>query len=85
MGLGYAISQVPFIKRHEDQLMACLMVLPLVMLSIGLIGSIAVVIRRKGPVNTPGPGLQQNHSGCRKAVSAFADHRIRSRAISPAW
>ncbi|WP_099289513.1 DedA family protein [Erwinia amylovora] len=47
MGLGYAISQVPFIKRHEDQLMACLMVLPLVMLSIGLIGSIAVVIRRK--------------------------------------
>ncbi|CCG85836.1 DedA family protein [Erwinia piriflorinigrans] len=47
VGLGYAISQVPFIKRHEDQMMACLMVLPLVMLSIGLIGSIAVVVRSK--------------------------------------
>ncbi len=47
VGFGYAISQVPFIKRHEDQVMACLMVLPLVMLSIGLIGSIALVMRRK--------------------------------------
>lgn len=47
VGFGYTISQVPFIKRHEDQVMACLMVLPLVMLSIGLIGSIALVMRRK--------------------------------------
>ncbi|WP_369012141.1 hypothetical protein SM114_00960 [Erwinia pyrifoliae] len=47
VSLGYAISQVPFIKRHEDQMMACLMALPLVMLSIGLIGSIAVVVRSK--------------------------------------
>ncbi|MFU9135436.1 DedA family protein [Erwinia tasmaniensis] len=44
---GYAISQVPFIKRHEDQVMAILMILPLVLLCAGLVGSITLVIRRK--------------------------------------
>ncbi|KQN64495.1 DedA family protein [Erwinia sp. E602] len=45
--LGYAISQVPFIKRHEDQVMACMMVLPLVLLCLGLIGSVALVVKSK--------------------------------------
>ncbi|WP_067706242.1 MULTISPECIES: DedA family protein [unclassified Erwinia] len=47
VSLGYAISQVPFIKRHEDQVMAILMILPLVLLCVGLVGSITLVIRRK--------------------------------------
>ncbi|WP_034917006.1 DedA family protein [Erwinia sp. 9145] len=44
---GYAISQVPFIKRHEDQVMAILMILPLALLCIGLIGSITLLVKRK--------------------------------------
>lgn len=47
VSLGYAISQVPFIKRHEDQVMAILMILPLVLLCAGLFGSIALVLKRK--------------------------------------
>lgn len=45
--LGYAISQVPFIKRHEDQVMAILMILPLVLLCAGLFGSLVLVFKRK--------------------------------------
>lgn len=45
--IGYGISQVPFIKRHEDQVMAILMVLPLVLLCSGLIGSIVLVLKHK--------------------------------------
>ena len=47
VSLGYAISQVPFIKRHEDQVMSVLMILPLVLLCIGLVGSLALVFKRK--------------------------------------
>ncbi|ROR13416.1 DedA family protein [Erwinia sp. JUb26] len=45
--LGYGISQVPFIKRHEDQVMAILMILPLVLLCAGLTGSVVLVLKRK--------------------------------------
>ena len=47
VSLGYAISQVPFIKRHEDQVMAILMILPLVLLCVGLVGSITLVLKRR--------------------------------------
>jgi len=47
VSLGYAISQVPFIKRHEDQVMTILMLLPLVLLCAGLVGSITLVLKRK--------------------------------------
>ena len=47
VSLGYAISQVPFIKRHEDQVMSILMILPLALLCIGLIGSLALFFKRK--------------------------------------
>ncbi|MEJ4045612.1 DedA family protein [Erwinia sp. SLM-02] len=47
VALGYGISQVPFIKRHEDQVMAILMILPLVLLCAGLTGSVVLVLRRK--------------------------------------
>ncbi|MFG1173353.1 DedA family protein [Erwiniaceae bacterium CAU 1747] len=45
--LGYGISQVPFIKRHEDQVMAILMILPVVLLCAGLTGSVVLVLKRK--------------------------------------
>ncbi len=47
VSLGYAISQVPFIKRHEDQVMTILMLLPLVLLCAGLIGSVTLLLKRK--------------------------------------
>lgn len=47
VSFGYAISQVPFIKRHEDQVMTFLMILPLVLLVAGLIGSLTLVIKRR--------------------------------------
>lgn len=47
MGAGWAINYIPFVRRHEDQVMTILMVLPIVLLISGLIGSIALLIRRK--------------------------------------
>jgi len=47
MSLGYAISMIPFVKRHEDQVMTVLMLLPVFLLVAGLIGTIAVVIKKK--------------------------------------
>lgn len=46
-GLGYALSMIPFIKRHEDQVMTCLMILPVILLLVGLFGTLVVVIRKK--------------------------------------
>lgn len=45
--LGYAISQIPFVKRHEDQVMACLMLLPVILLCAGLTGSVILLLKRK--------------------------------------
>ena len=47
VAMGYGISQVPFIKRHEDQVMAVLMVLPMVLLFVGLTGSIVVIWKKR--------------------------------------
>ncbi|QKJ88694.1 DedA family protein [Paramixta manurensis] len=44
---GYGISQVPFIKRHEDQVMAVLIILPVALLFIGLAGSVALIWKKK--------------------------------------
>jgi hypothetical protein len=49
--LGYAISMIPFVKRHEDQVMTFLMILPLFLLVAGLVGTLAVVIKK----NTAAP------------------------------
>jgi len=46
VSLGYAISQVPFIKQHENQVMTCLMLFPLIMLCVGFIGSVVLVLKR---------------------------------------
>ncbi|HGK4671826.1 TPA: DedA family general envelope maintenance protein YghB [Kluyvera georgiana] len=45
--LGYAISMIPFVKRHEDQVMTFLMILPIFLLVVGLLGTVIVVIKKK--------------------------------------
>lgn len=44
---GYALSMIPFVKRHEDQVMTFLMILPMFMLAAGLLGTVIVVIKKK--------------------------------------
>jgi len=38
---------IPFVKRHEDQVMTFLMLLPLFLLVIGLVGAVTVVLKKK--------------------------------------
>ncbi|MCZ3383382.1 DedA family protein [Kosakonia sp. SOY2] len=45
--LGYAISMIPFVKRHEDQVMTFLMLLPVFLLVVGLVGAVTVVLKKK--------------------------------------
>ncbi len=37
---------IPFVKRHEDQVMTCLMILPIALLVAGLVGTVVVVIKK---------------------------------------
>ncbi|CAD6510276.1 DedA family protein [Candidatus Profftia tarda] len=46
-GLGLAISCIPIVKRHEDQMMTFLMVLPIILLVIGLVGTLIIFVRKK--------------------------------------
>ena len=46
-GFGYALSMIPFVKRHEDQVMTFLMILPIALLTAGLLGTLFVVIKKK--------------------------------------
>lgn len=45
--LGFVLGKTPLFRRYEDQLMFLLMMLPLVLLVIGLFGSLIVLWRRK--------------------------------------
>lgn len=47
ISLGYAFSQIPLVKRHEDQVMAGLMILPIVLLVFGFLGAMLVIWRKK--------------------------------------
>ncbi|MDR3434582.1 MAG: DedA family protein [Rouxiella aceris] len=47
MGMGFALCHIPIVKRHEDQVMAGLMVLPALLLVTGLAGALLVVWRNK--------------------------------------
>ncbi|CAI1011411.1 DedA family protein [Serratia entomophila] len=47
VGLGYAFSQIPLVKRYESQVMTGLMLLPLLLLFIGLLGAMLVIWRKK--------------------------------------
>lgn len=44
---GYALSMIPFVKRHEDKVMTFLVILPIVLLVIGLTGTLIVVLKKK--------------------------------------
>lgn len=45
--LGYSISHVPLVKHHEDQVMMILMILPLVLLCSGLVGTLLLLLRKR--------------------------------------
>lgn len=45
--LGYLLGNTPIFIKHEDALMSCLMLLPVVLLVVGLAGSLIVFWRRK--------------------------------------
>ncbi|MBA0168609.1 MULTISPECIES: DedA family protein [Pectobacterium] len=48
--LGYALSHIPLVKRHEDLVMTALILLPIILLVSGLIGMAVVVWRKKRAV-----------------------------------
>ena len=45
--LGYLLGITPVFKKYEDALMSCLMLLPVVLLVIGLVGSLVVLWKKK--------------------------------------
>lgn len=45
--IGYVFGKSPLFQYYERQIMSILMLIPLVLLFIGLIGSIAVVLKKK--------------------------------------
>lgn len=47
VGMGYAICQIPLVQRHEDKVMAGLMILPALLLVTGLIGALLVVWKNR--------------------------------------
>lgn len=50
VSLGYALGNTPVFRKYEGQLMFFLMMLPLVLLCIGLVGSLVVLWRKKRAV-----------------------------------
>lgn len=78
ISLGFALSHIPVVKRHEDQVMAGLMILPVLLLVIGLAGGLLVVWKNVNAVFE-----HANHA--LKATSASAktpELPSRRRAIS---
>ncbi|SFN23398.1 membrane protein DedA, SNARE-associated domain [Izhakiella capsodis] len=51
--LGFALGKTPLFRRYEDQLMFGLMMLPLILLVIGLCGSLLMIWRKKRAVSQP--------------------------------
>lgn len=47
MGMGYALCQIPLVQRHEDKVMAGLMILPALLLVTGLAGALLVVWKNR--------------------------------------
>ncbi|ACS87358.1 DedA family protein [Musicola paradisiaca] len=48
--LGYSISHIPLVKRHEDLVMTALCILPVILLASGLVGMLLVLWRKKRTV-----------------------------------
>lgn len=57
--LGYLLGKTPVFQKYEDQLMSCLMLLPVVLLVFGLIGSL-VVLWKKNTVNGAEHGFAEH-------------------------
>lgn len=51
--IGFVLGKTPLFQHYEEQLMFCLMLLPLGLLVIGLVGSLVVLWRRKHSTDTP--------------------------------
>lgn len=49
--LGYALNQIPFVKQHEQIVITILMILPVILLVGGLIGSIMVYWKHRKSAN----------------------------------
>ena len=49
--LGFGLGKTPLFRKYEDQLMFCLMLLPLVLLVFGLVGSLYVLWKKKRGIN----------------------------------
>ncbi|WP_067568275.1 DedA family protein [Candidatus Hoaglandella endobia] len=45
--LGFSLGKMPLLQRYEEEVMLCVMLLPLALLTIGLISSLVMVWRRK--------------------------------------
>ena len=45
--LGYLLGKTPVFLKYEDQLMSCLMLLPVALLVFGLVGSLIVLWKKK--------------------------------------
>ncbi|MGV3345966.1 DedA family protein [Enterobacteriaceae bacterium LUAb1] len=45
--LGFALGKTPIFRKYEDELMFCLMLLPLILLILGLCGSLYILWRKK--------------------------------------
>lgn len=60
VGLGFALSHIPLVKQYENQVMTALMILPIVLLLAGLVGTLdfgMVNVRaRPNSVNRHHPG-----------------------------
>ncbi len=74
---GYALSMIPFVKRHEDQVMTFLMILPIALLTAGLLGTLFVVIKKRKYVRLtifPVPGCCTGNVFNSPASPAFLPH-----------
>ncbi len=51
VSLGYALNQIPFIKQHEQIVISILMIIPVVLLVAGLIGSIIMYWKHRKSIS----------------------------------
>lgn len=60
--LGYMLGKTPVFLKYEDQLMSCLMLLPVVLLVFGLAGSLVVLWKN----------MEIGGKGCKYLACRFA-------------
>lgn len=62
--LGYMLGKTPVFLKYEDQLMSCLMLLPVVLLVFGLAGSLVVLWKERN--------MEIGGKGCKYLACRFA-------------